>query len=222
LASDSTISTASEGRGGRHHGDDVGIVLEIVRQHGHDDLGVVAVAIGKERTDRTVDEAGDQGLLLGRAAFALEVAAGDAAGRVGALLVVHREGQEVDARLRLLGRDDGGEHGGLAVGGDDGAVGLTGHLAGFEHELAPGPDQLFALDVEHGLVFHDMAAARCHEQDGKGLGGFDPASQAPCDPAMAIASSASFRRTRGARGVAGLRRREAVRGRAPDGRLVEA
>ena len=45
--------------------------------------------------------------------------------------------------------DDGGEHDGLAVGGEDGAVGLAGDLAGLEHELAPGPDQFFALDIEH-------------------------------------------------------------------------
>ena len=41
-----------EGRGGRHHGDDVGIVFKIVRQHRHDDLGLVAVAGGEEGTDR--------------------------------------------------------------------------------------------------------------------------------------------------------------------------
>ncbi|MDH6666369.1 UNVERIFIED_ORG: hypothetical protein M2442_002368 [Methylorubrum zatmanii] len=82
-------------------------------------------------------------------AFALEVAAGDAAGGVGALLVVHGERQEVDAGLGLLARDHGGEHGGLAVGGDHGAVRLAGGLAGLEDELAVAPDQLFTLYVEH-------------------------------------------------------------------------
>jgi hypothetical protein len=42
---------------------------------GDDDLGVVLVAVGEERTDRTVDQAGNQ-RFLGRTAFALEVAAG--------------------------------------------------------------------------------------------------------------------------------------------------
>ena len=70
-----------EGRGGRDHGQDVGIVLEVVRQHGDHDLGVVAVALGEQRPDRAVDQAGDQRLLLGGAAFALEIAAGNAAGR---------------------------------------------------------------------------------------------------------------------------------------------
>ncbi len=135
--------------GGRHDRDDVGIVLEVVREHRHDDLGVVLVALDEQRPDRAIDEARGQRLLLGRAALALEVAAGDAAGRIGALLVVHGEREEVEAGLRLLVRDDGREHGGLAIGRDHGAVGLPGHLAGFEHELAPAPDQLFALDIEH-------------------------------------------------------------------------
>ena len=175
--------------------DDVGIVLEVVREHGHDDLGVVLVARDEERADRAVDEARGQRLLLGRAALALEVAARDAAGRVGALLVVHGEGKEVEAGLRLLVGDDGGEHGGLAIGRDHGAVGLAGHLAGFEHELAPAPDQLFALDVEHVILPScGRAAARCHGQDGEGLRRLWPACagevRAPCDPAMVIVSSA--------------------------------
>ncbi len=142
---------AGEGqsRRGRHHGDDVGIVLEVVRQNRHDDLRVILVALDEKRADRAVDQAADERLLLRRTALALEIAAGDAAGRVGAFLVVHGEREEVEAGLRLLGRDDGGEDGGLAIGCDDGAVGLAGHLAGFEHELAPCPDQFFALDVEH-------------------------------------------------------------------------
>ncbi|MCC2654872.1 MAG: hypothetical protein K0Q60_5039 [Microvirga sp.] len=142
---------AREGESGgcRHHADDVRIVLEIVREHGHDNLGVVLVALDEEGADRAVDEAGDQGLLLGRTAFALEIAARDATSGVGALLVVHREREEVETGLRLLGRHDGGENGGLTVGGDDGAVGLAGHLARLEHELAAGPDQFFALSIEH-------------------------------------------------------------------------
>ena len=45
-----------------------------------------------------------------------------------------------------LGGDDGGEHGGLAVGGEDGAVGLAGDLAGLEDELAPTPVELNSMN----------------------------------------------------------------------------
>ena len=54
--------------------------------------------------------------------------------------------------LRLLGRDDGGEHGGLAVGGEHGAVGLAGDPAGLEGELAPAPVEFNAMDIEHCLL----------------------------------------------------------------------
>ena len=109
--------------------DDVGVVLQVVGEHGHDDLGVVLVALGEERADRAVDQAGDQGLLLRRTAFALEVAAGDTAGGVGPLLVVDREREEVAPGLGLLLGDDGGEDGGLAVGGDVATYGETVVLA---------------------------------------------------------------------------------------------
>jgi hypothetical protein len=81
----------------------VRIVLHVMREHGDDDLGLVAPAVGEQRADRTVDQAGNQCFLLGRTAFALEVAAGNAAGCVGLFLIVDRERQEVDAFARRLG-----------------------------------------------------------------------------------------------------------------------
>ena len=130
-------------RGGRgHHCQDVGIVLHVVRQYGDDDLGLVAPAVGEQRTDRAVDQAGNQRLFFGRSAFALEVAAGNTARGVGLLLIVDGERKEIDALARRLRGDDGGEHDGLAVGGDHGAVGLAGDLAGFEFERTPAPVDL--------------------------------------------------------------------------------
>jgi hypothetical protein len=76
-----------------------------VREHGDDHLGLVAPAVDEQRTDRTVDQAGDQRLLLGRTALALEIAAGNAAGCVGLLLIVDGQRQEVDTFARGLCRD---------------------------------------------------------------------------------------------------------------------
>ena len=91
--------SAAEAATMRH---DVGIVFQVVGQHGDDHLGFVAPALGEQRADRAVDQAGDQRLLFGRAAFALEVAAGNAARGVGLLLVVDGERQEVDAFASAL------------------------------------------------------------------------------------------------------------------------
>ena len=116
-------------RGGDHR-QDVGVVLEIVREHMHDHLGVAAPPIREQRPDRAVDQSGDERLALGGPAFTLEITARDAAGRVELLEVVAGERQEVDAFLRLLGGDHGREQFAFAISGDDGAVGLASDLAG--------------------------------------------------------------------------------------------
>ena len=138
-----------QGRRNGNHGEDVGIVLEIVAEHGHDDLRVVAVAVGEQRADRAVDQAGDQRLLLGRTAFTLEITTGNTTGGERLFLIIDGEREKIDARLRGLGGHDGGEKRGLAPGGEDGTVGLAGDAAGFKDELAPGPVKFFTMDFEH-------------------------------------------------------------------------
>ena len=117
---------------GRHHRDDVGIVLLVVRQHGDGDLGIAAPAVGEQRPDRAVDQPRGQRVLFGRTAFALEIAARNAAGGVVFFGVIDGQRQEVDAFLRLLGRHDCGENRGFAIGGEHGAVGLTRDLSGLQ------------------------------------------------------------------------------------------
>ena len=124
-----------------------------MRQHGDDHLGLVAPAVDEQRTDRAVDQAGDQRLLFGRPAFALEVAAGNAACGIGLFLVVDGQRQEIDALAGRLGGDDGGEHDGLAIGGDNGAVGLPRDLSGFKFEGTSTPVDLDGMLIEHcGLL----------------------------------------------------------------------
>ena len=107
---------------------------------------------GEQRPDRPVDQPRGQRLLLGRAAFALEIAAGDLAGGEGLLLVVHGEREEVDAGPLLLGGNDGGEHGRPAIGGEHGAVGLAGDAAGLEFERASRPFDFYGVFMEHDGV----------------------------------------------------------------------
>ena len=115
---------------GRDHCQNVGIILEIVRQRRYDHLGFVAPTGGEQRSHRAIDQPRDQSLFLGRTALALEIAAGNAARGVELLLVVDRERQEVDAFSRLFGGDHGRQHLRFAVSGDDCAVGLARDLAG--------------------------------------------------------------------------------------------
>jgi hypothetical protein len=132
----------------------------------HDDLDFVLEALDEQRADRTVDQAGNQGFLFRRTAFALEEAAGDLAGGVGLFLVVDGQREEVLARLRLLGEHGGGQDDGFAHGGQNGAVGLTGDATGFEDQRLAAPLDRLALDIEHFCFFRFR---RTHFlQDGQG------------------------------------------------------
>ena len=146
-----------QGGGGGDHADDVGVVLHVVGEDRHDDLGLVLEALDEQRTDRAVDQPRGQHFLLGRPRLALEEAARDLAGGVVLFLVVHGQREEVEAGLGLLLEDDGGEHAGLAVGGDDGGVGLAGDLPRFERERVMAPLDRFLDDVEH---FSSFVSAR--------------------------------------------------------------
>ena len=134
-------------RRGAGDGEHVGVVVGVGREHQRDDLRFVAPAGGEQRTDRPVDQAAGEDFLLGRLAFALEEAAGDAARGVGVFAVVDRERQEVDAfaRARRVARRD--EHHRVAQADDDGAVGLLGQLAGLDRQGRP-PSGMSRLCIE--------------------------------------------------------------------------
>ncbi len=135
--------------GGGNQGQDVGIVFHVVRQHGGDDLRLVLEALGEQRTDRPVDQARGEGVLLGRTSLALEEAAGDLTRGEGLLLVVHGQREEVDADPLLLGGDDGGENGCLAIGGQHGAVGLAGDPASLQRQGAAAPFDFYGVFIKH-------------------------------------------------------------------------
>ncbi len=147
---------AGEGQrgGGGDHRHDVGIVLKVMAEDGGDNLRLASVAVGEERADWPVDQAGGQRLLFARTALALEEAAGNLAGGEGLLLVVHGEREEVDPGALLGGADDGGQHRGLAIGSQHRTVRLACDPAGLQHERASRPFDFDSLDIKHGSSFH--------------------------------------------------------------------
>ena len=131
------------------HGDDVGLVLQVVGEGRANDLGLVPVALGEQRPDGPVDEPrGERGLVAG-AGFALEEAAGYLAGSEHLFLEVDGQRKEIDvATGRLLGHRRA-QHLGLAIGHQDGTVGLARDLAGLQDQAAPAPLDFLFKFLEH-------------------------------------------------------------------------
>ena len=151
---------AGDGERGRRadHGDDVGIVDQVVREHRADDLGLVAKRLDEEGPERPVDKPGDQGLLLARAPFALEEAARNLAGGECLLLIVDCQREEVLPFPCAPLADDGAKHRRFTVAREDGAIRLAGDAPGFEDELAPTPHDLTTCDIEHVVSFVPVAS----------------------------------------------------------------
>ena len=130
--------------------EDVRVVLLVGREDRDDELDVVLVALGEERPDRAVGQAGGQDGRLRRARLALDEAARDLARGVHPLLEVDGEREEVEAGpgLRPVG---GPEDHGVAVADGDGAAGEACELAGLDGQRST--TELRLEGVRHGVVF---------------------------------------------------------------------
>ncbi len=125
------------GRSGVDRQDVVRVVL-VGTEDRRDDLGLVAEAVGERRAQRPVGEAAGEDRVLARTTFATEERAGDLAGRVGPLLDVDRQREEVHAFTHALGGVGGGQDLRPTDRRHDGAHRLRGKLARFEGECLLG------------------------------------------------------------------------------------
>ena len=114
-------------------------VLLVGADHRRHDLRLVAEALRERRAQRTVREAAREDGVLGGAAFSAEERAGDLARRIGPLLDVDGEGEEVNARTDVVGGIGGRQHGRRADGRHDRALALRRQVTGLEGQGALGP-----------------------------------------------------------------------------------
>ena len=144
------------GRGGGVDRDHVVQVVGVERHDRRDDLDLVAQALLEGRAQRAVDQAAGEDRVLGGTALTAEEGAGDLAGGVHPLLDVHREGEEVELVLGLLGGGGGRQHHGVVVQvRHGGAGGLLGQAARLEADGAGAEGAVVddGLGVV-GLVLH--------------------------------------------------------------------
>ena len=121
--------------GGAVDAEHVGVVLAVGAEHDGDDLRLEEVVLREKRAERTVGHPRGEDFLFARATFALEVAAGELAGRGRLFFVVDGQREEVLAFAQLGHGDGGDEDDGVAGAHGDGAVGEFGDFAGFEGDL---------------------------------------------------------------------------------------
>ncbi len=126
-----------ERRGRRVDGEEVGLPGAVGLDERRVDLDVVVVAVGEERTDRTVAHAGREDLLARRTRFALEEPAGELARRVELLAILALQREEVDSFPRRVGVGDRREDGRVTVRDGDGSGGLLRQEPGLDHEVRP-------------------------------------------------------------------------------------
>ena len=125
-----------EGGRGAVEGEDIGIILAVGAEEDGDDLGVVVVAFGKEGTQRAIDHPAGKDFFFGRAAFAAEVASGDATDGGGFFFVFDGEGEEVLAVFDFGGGNGGNDNDGFTHSDEGSAVGEFGKFSGFDGKVA--------------------------------------------------------------------------------------
>ena len=92
-----------------------GSFCAIGAEQNRDDLRVVKIARGKERPERPIRHARSERFFFGRAAFALEIAAGKFSDRRRFFAIIDREREPILAFLDVGGRDGADEHHGVAA-----------------------------------------------------------------------------------------------------------
>ena len=145
------------------HRRDIRVDFRIDRHHVHNDLHFIEEGVGKQRTDRTVDQAAGQCLLLARTALALEEAPRDLAGCVGLLDVIDGQREEVLAGLGLLAGHDGGQHDRVVHRAQHGTGGLASNFAGFEGDGMGAVLEGLGDFVKH-LAFLSISISRCRSR----------------------------------------------------------
>jgi len=83
-------------------------------------------ALGKQRTQRAIDQARGEHFLFGGAPLALEESPRDATGSIGTLLVIDGQRQKIHARRRFLAAHHSYQDHGIAHADQNGAGGLAG------------------------------------------------------------------------------------------------
>ena len=146
---------ARDGQCGRScdHRNNVRFGFAIIGQNLSDNIDFVVETFREKRANRAVDQTAGQRFFFRCAAFALEEATRDTAGCREFFLIVNSEREEVLPFTNTFCGGYSAEHYGFAIGGQNGAVCLTGNLTGFESEGFSAPFNRHGFLIKHVFSF---------------------------------------------------------------------
>ncbi|CAB4861935.1 unannotated protein [freshwater metagenome] len=150
-----------ERRGCGVDGQDVVRVRLIGTEYRDDHLGLVAVAIGEGRAQRTVSEAAGEDCVLSGTTLTAEERAGDLARGICTLFDVDRQREEIDAVTDVFCGVCSRKHRGAPDGGHHSPLGLQSQLAGLVRQgLVGAPNGTRHADgVSHSMLLYVFGGA---------------------------------------------------------------
>ncbi len=131
------------------HRHDVRLCFAVIRHDLRDHVDLVIETFGEQRTTRTVDQTAGECFFFGCTAFTFEEAARDAASSREFFLIMYGQREEILPFTYGFGGGYCAQHHGFAISSQNGAVCLTGNLAGFESEGFAAPFNRYGFLVEH-------------------------------------------------------------------------
>ena len=148
-----------QGGGGADHGGNIRIDVLVGGHDRTDNLYFVHEAIGEQRADGTVDQAGSQGFLFTGTRFTLEKAAGDFAHGIGLFSVVHGQREKVTAFALGLFCHHGAQHRGIFDGYQHSPGSLARDAAGLQGDCLATVLECFSYWIHNFSPILYMAAA---------------------------------------------------------------
>ena len=122
----------SQSGGCAYHAKNFGLNIGVNGKNRCDYLNVIVEALGEQRAKRTVDKTAGQDGLLGRAAFTLDVTAGDLAYGVHLFFELDGQGEEINAVTGCLGYGSVYHNNSIAHANKRASAGLLTVFAGFD------------------------------------------------------------------------------------------
>ena len=124
--------------GGTDHSGDFRSVVMVYAEIISHDVDVMTVCLREERTDRTVDETGEEGCRFRRFAFAFDEAARNLADGVHLFFIIDGEREKVCVFTRFFRARSRDENGGVAITDQCGTAGLLSQFTDFNYQRAAG------------------------------------------------------------------------------------